>query len=1012
MSAAAANAAPRDDFVFVDTAVGGAHRRNRVVRADAFAPPVDGVDCFRTYLLYSDDLLAYLAVNRNATGKPSVRGYPGPSLALCVPLDFDDAADPGAALADARAFVRRFGARFDVPPQAVGAWFSGAKGFSLELPATLFGGFEPSPETAARLRALVGVLAEGLPTLDETIYERVRLWRAENTINGKSGLYKIPLTAHELLTLGVDEIRLLAAAPRAVERVADDEWEPISDLVALWQETAVRRPWSSVVGRVDAAARHLTDGQVDDLVAVVAPHWELGRKHDLALCLAGYLAGEGVTEEQASAVVGRLAAHDERPDDRINAVRDSYRRFRDGQPLLGHAGLRKFLDPANLRALENPVRAARRTTGGQDGAGTGARANDADGGDRRPMPVIDVADQDLARGTAAAWAAVEAANDPPRLFVFGGLPTRVDRDGATATPIPRPLTEDRLRHALARVAAYVRTTAKGEVAAPPPRDVVRDMLAAPSFPLPPLDAITEVPTFAPDGSLPPGPGYHPAGRVLYAPAPGFVLPDVPVDPNSDEVVAARSLLLDDLLVDFPFAGEPERAHALALVLLPFLRALIDGPTPLHLIEKPAAGTGASLLADAATRIPTGRPTAAMAEGRDEEEWRKRLTAKLRTAPQAVLLDNLRRPLDSAVLSSALTATHVEDRILGTSDTVRLPILCAWVATGNNPALSSEMTRRTVRIRLDAKLDRPWLRDEARFKHRPLTAWVGAERGRLVAACLTLGRAWIAAGRPVPAGAPTLGSFEAWSRVMAGVLGLAGVPGFLGNLTDFYEASDAEGADVRAFLAAWWAARGAAPATVADLFALATAPESTLDVSSRSVQGQKVRLGQLLRSLDGRRYDLGERLSVEVARAGTEQRAVRWRLVPVDGGGSPAARTGDSPAEKPHRDKENPVADTGPSECGEFLAKGPREADRVDADRAARMEWGAEDSPNSLNSLPQAPTRPCVECGVPILADAGAPYCGDHGGPEDHRAIGCAIGDAAPPPGSRRRFCLICNPTTR
>lgn len=343
-------------FVYVDTAVGGANRRNRVVRADGFAPPPDGVDCFRTFLLFTKDLLRYMETNRNAKGDPSVAGYPGPSLALAVPLDFDREDDPTAALADARAFVRRFCARYEVPPQAIQAWFSGRKGISLELPAPLFGGFDPSPETAARLKALVAALAEGLPTLDGQIYERVRLWRVENTVNGKSGLFKIPLTPHELLALGLDEIRRLAAGPRTVERVPDDEWEPVPDLVALWQGTAPRPRTPSVQGRV--AARRLADGQVDELVAVVGQHWAQGQKHDLALCLAGYLARAGVDEEQALGIVGRLAGDDERPGDRANAVRDSYHRLRDGQATLGFVGLRRLLPEATIRELERLTDAA------------------------------------------------------------------------------------------------------------------------------------------------------------------------------------------------------------------------------------------------------------------------------------------------------------------------------------------------------------------------------------------------------------------------------------------------------------------------------------------------------------------------------------------------------------------------------------------------------------------------------------------------------------------------------
>jgi putative DNA primase/helicase len=73
------------------------------------------------------------------------------------------------------------------------------------------------------------------------------------------------------------------------------------------------------------------------------------------------------------------------------------------------------------------------------------------------------------------------------------------------------------------------------------------------------------------------------------------------------------LLLDDLFGEFPFVGDAERAHVLALVLLPFVRPMISGPTPLHMVEKPAPGTGAGLMIDAISIIATGTSASVMVE---------------------------------------------------------------------------------------------------------------------------------------------------------------------------------------------------------------------------------------------------------------------------------------------------------------------------------------------------------------------------------------------------------------
>lgn len=498
------------------------------------------------------------------------------------------------------------------------------------------------------------------------------------------------------------------------------------------------------------------------------------------------------------------------------------------------------------------------------------------------LPAINAGTLDLPTIAEEAWAALLEANAPPILFRYGGLPARIE-SGDDGGPVIRVMTQDRLRYVLARVAEWytLRRAKNGEEMirrpALPPVHVVRDMLARPDPPLPVLTRIVEAPIFAADGTLHLSPGYHPGSRTLYAPAPGFSVPPVPDHPSGADVERARRLILEDLLGDFPFVSEAERAHAVALLLLPFTREWVESATPLHVIEKPSPGTGATLLVDVLTYAATGHRAAALTEGRDEDEWRKRLTAKLQTGPAVVVIDNLKRRLEASAVSAAITADTWEDRLLGHTEMLSISVRCAWVATGNNPALSAEIARRTVRIRLDAKVDRPWLRDG--FRHPDLRAWVAEHRGELVWAALVLGRAWLAAGRPKWEGR-CLGMFESWSRVMGGILDTAGIPGFLGNLEDFYEQSDAEGAAWRSFVARWWERHEGAEVGVSDLWQLvAPADGDPLDLGlgDGSERSQKTRLGKLLAEVRDRQFD-GRR----IVSAGTKKRAQLWRLVPAGG----------------------------------------------------------------------------------------------------------------------------------
>lgn len=303
------------------------------------------------------------------------------------------------------------------------------------------------------------------------------------------------------------------------------------------------------------------------------------------------------------------------------------------------------------------------------------------------------------------------------------------------------------------------------------------------------------------------------------------------------------------------------------------RRVPAGPTPLHLIEKPTPGTGATLMVDAIATILTGTGASVMTEGRDDEEWRKRMTAKLRQIPAMVLIDNLRHRLDSSAVAAALTAPFWEDRILGVSEMARMPIRCVWVATGNNPEFSNEMARRIVRIRLDAHVERPWQR--AGFRHPDLLRWVRTNRAHIVAAYLTLCQAWIAAGRP--RGTRTIGSYENWSQIVGGVLEIARIEGFLGNLDEMLEASDSEGMVWRNFVCAWWDRFGTAEVGTADLYELALKCEPPLPLGAGNEKSQRIRLGKALVRMRDRIFDHAG-IARRIAASGISHQAKRWQLV--------------------------------------------------------------------------------------------------------------------------------------
>ncbi|MDP9363305.1 MAG: DNA polymerase [Chloroflexota bacterium] len=487
-------------------------------------------------------------------------------------------------------------------------------------------------------------------------------------------------------------------------------------------------------------------------------------------------------------------------------------------------------------------------------------------------PVLDAGEQRLGVITPAAWAAVEATNDPPYLFLSGGSPVRLEwsKDGE---PVLKSLTEDRLRHAAARAATWVKRTPAGDQPAGPPDRAIADMLACADLPLPPLERIVSAPVFGPGGELQTEPGYHPAGRTYYAPDAGFALPPVPEHPTAAECDEAKRLLLDELLADFPFVAEADRAHAVGEMLLPFVRAMIAGPTPIHLHEAPTAGNGKDLLAEAALWPALGGMPRSMPYTPNREEMRKRITSTLRELPDAVVIPNVNAVIDSGDLADAVTRPVWQDRVLGLSETVRVPVRCVWVVTANNPGLSKEIARRAIRIRLDARRERPWERPSDSFRHPKLLRWARERRAELVWAALTVVRRWLAAGSPL--GSATLGTFESWAGVVGGILEEAGIPGFLGNLRELYDASDVETGAWGELVEAWWAEHADGKVGTGQLFPL-TEGIVGFDFGKGSEKSQQTAFGMQLAKQRDRIY--GERLIVA---AGEFRRVKRWRLISVD-----------------------------------------------------------------------------------------------------------------------------------
>ena len=487
---------------------------------------------------------------------------------------------------------------------------------------------------------------------------------------------------------------------------------------------------------------------------------------------------------------------------------------------------------------------------------------------------IDIKNQPLRLVGHAAINALRAKNNPPYLYLQYGNVVRF-RETETGLPIIETASDAIMTGRLADICDFTSEGNDGVRYHNPPREVVRYVLSSDSLPFPKLVGITESPLLRPDGSILQKPGYDHDTGYLYKPADGFQMPDVPLHPTTEQLADAVDLI-KEVFCDFPFVDEGSRANTIALMLTPLLKTIIP-KIPLALVDATKWGTGKSLLAEVCATISAGTFSLTTAP-LDAEEWRKKITSLLSDGKPYIILDNLKRMLESESLAALLTSTTWTDRVLGNSQTTSITNNAIWVVTGNNIQTDGEMARRSYLIQIDAQTSTPHERDVSKFKHPDLMQWVACNRGQILAALFTIIRAWISAGKP-EFDTPKMGSFEVWVKTVGSILSFVGISDFLGNRDVLMSDADSESAQWEAFLARWVELYQHYPKTVSQIKDDLASPdgfEGVLpEMVSYAVRGDKVnthKVGKAFKAKEGTRFG---KYCYRLRRAGEYKRANLW-----------------------------------------------------------------------------------------------------------------------------------------
>lgn len=285
----------------------------------------------------------------------------------------------------------------------------------------------------------------------------------------------------------------------------------------------------------------------------------------------------------------------------------------------------------------------------------------------------------------------------------------------------------------------------------------------------PLLGTISAPTLRPDGSLLQMPGYDRAMATWFDPG-GIDFPMVPERPSYDDAEAALCRLRE-VFKEFPFVGDAEtnadvcgrpctldESVFLSMLLTGGIRRSLDA-APLLAITAPDMQSGKSLLGSSISLTWQGVDPTVMRLPDTDEEAAKASLAFLLEGDACVMIDNVERALEGDWLCVILTNPEYSGRLLGRTEVLKVPTSTLFIATGNHLTLQGDLRTRALLCRIDAKVANPGARTFA----VDLNEWIPRHRPELVAAALTIMRAWMAQPEDDRAYIMREASMQPWSR---------------------------------------------------------------------------------------------------------------------------------------------------------------------------------------------------------------------------------------------------------
>jgi len=293
---------------------------------------------------------------------------------------------------------------------------------------------------------------------------------------------------------------------------------------------------------------------------------------------------------------------------------------------------------------------------------------------------LDQIDRDILRQTLFFLSSIQELD--ASIFVMSGKLARIVQDENNCPRVELITEPPQLSYVLSEQLTFLQTNSSGHLGTRSPSNkLLGDILNCGRYDLPALKGLTRIPILRADGSIKVDRGYDRDTRLYHFPSMQMQeFPPCKGDVAKKQIEKNVQWINENLFFDFPFLGDADRAHAWAELFTLVLREHIDGCVPAFLHDAPTKGTGKSLLARLVSVIATGTDAGLLSKPEDESEMKKTLTATLIEGSRLIVFDNYEGKLNSPALCKVITCREHQDRILGKSTTVTVPMNAVPIVT--------------------------------------------------------------------------------------------------------------------------------------------------------------------------------------------------------------------------------------------------------------------------------------------------------------------------------------------